>query len=75
MLECWLAGSEEPRHSHPGDDMTVVVEGRMAIQFYQRSADGLVADGEPVVLGKGDTDYVKAGFSRALPAGRGRSRP
>ena len=61
MLERWLAGSEEPPHSHPGDDMTVVVEGRMAIQFYQRLADGLVADGEPVVLAKGDTGYVKAG--------------
>lgn len=61
MLERWLAGSEEPPHSHPGDDMTVVVEGRMVIQFYQRSADQLVADGEPVVLASGDTGYVKAG--------------
>ena len=61
MLERWLAGSEEPIHSHPGDDMTVVVEGKMAIQFYTKSADGLVADGEPVVLNKGDTGYVKAG--------------
>ena len=61
MLERWLAGSEEPIHSHPGDDMTVVVEGRMAIQFYTKSADGLVADGEPVILNKGDTGYVKAG--------------
>ena len=26
MLERWEAGSEEPPHSHPGDDMTVVVE-------------------------------------------------
>lgn len=23
MLELWQAGSEEPPHSHPGDDMTV----------------------------------------------------
>lgn len=61
MLERWLAGSEEPIHSHPGDDMTVVVEGKMAIQFYTKSADGLVADGEPVILNKGDTGYVKAG--------------
>lgn len=61
MLERWQAGSEEPIHSHPGDDMTVVVEGRMAIQFYTKSADGLVADGEPVILNKGDTGYVKAG--------------
>lgn len=61
MLERWQAGSEEPPHSHPGDDMTVVVEGRMAIQFYLRSGDTLVADGEPVLLGKGDSGYVKAG--------------
>ncbi|NOQ88361.1 MAG: cupin domain-containing protein [Gammaproteobacteria bacterium] len=61
MLERWLAGTEEPPHSHPGDDMTVVVEGKMAIQFYTESADGLVADGEPVILNKGDAGYIKAG--------------
>ena len=61
MLECWLAGTEEPVHSHPGDDMTVVVEGKMSIQFYTKSADGLVADGSPVILNKGDTGYIKAG--------------
>jgi quercetin dioxygenase-like cupin family protein len=60
MLERWEAGSEEPPHSHPGDDMTVVVEGKMSIQFYTRSADGLVADGAPVILNKGDTGYIKA---------------
>ncbi len=61
MLERWLAGTEEPPHSHPGDDMTVVVEGGMSIQFYTKSADGLVADGDPVFLNKGDTGYIKAG--------------
>lgn len=61
MLERWEAGSEEPPHSHPGDDMTVVVEGRMSIQFYAKTADGLVGDGEPVILNKGDTGYIKAG--------------
>lgn len=61
MLERWQAGSSEPPHSHPGDDMTVVVEGRMSIQFYTRSADGLVADGDKVILNKGDTGYIKAG--------------
>lgn len=61
MLERWEAGSAEPPHSHPGDDMTVVVEGRMSIQFYTQSSDGLVADGEEVILNKGDTGYVKAG--------------
>ena len=61
MLERWEAGSEEPPHSHPGDDMTVVVEGKMTIQFYTQSADGLVADGDVVVLNKGDTGYIRAG--------------
>lgn len=61
MLERWKAGSEEPPHSHPGDDMTVVVEGKMSIQFYTKSNGNLVVDGEPVILNKGDTGYVKAG--------------
>ena len=61
MLERWEAGSEEPPHSHPGDDMTVVVEGKMSIQFYTKSNDGLIKDGEEVILNKGDTGYVKSG--------------
>lgn len=61
MLERWSAGSSEPPHSHPGDDMTVVVEGRMTIQFYERSTEGLVPAGEPIVLAKGDTGYIGAG--------------
>ena len=61
MLERWESGSEEPQHSHPGDDMTVVIEGRMSVQFYIRTPEGLVADGEPLELRKGDTGYIKAG--------------
>ena len=61
MLERWEAGTAEPPHSHPGDDMTVVIEGKMAIQFFTNSADGLVEDGSPVILNKGDTGYIKAG--------------
>lgn len=61
MLERWQAGSEEPPHSHPGDDMTVVVEGKMAIQFFTRSGNALAVDGEPVILYRGDTGYIKAG--------------
>ncbi len=61
MLECWQAGTEEPPHSHPGDDMTVVIEGRMSIQFYTKTADGLDPDGEQVILNQGDTGYIKAG--------------
>ena len=61
MLEQWEAGSAEPPHSHPGDDMTVVIEGRMAVQFYTRNGDGLDTDGEPLVLNAGDTGYIGAG--------------
>ncbi len=61
MLERWEAGSAEPPHSHPGDDMTVVVEGRMRIQFFTRGAAGLVADGGPLELADGQTGYVGAG--------------
>ncbi len=61
MLERWQAGSAEPPHSHPGDDMTVVIEGQMSLQFYTKSGDSLVADGDQIILNKGDTGYVKAG--------------
>lgn len=61
MLERWEAGSAEPPHSHPGDDMTVVVEGKMAVQFFTRQGDGLVPDGEPLLLQAGDTGYIGAG--------------
>ncbi len=61
MLEKWEAGSAEPPHSHPGDDMTVVVEGKMAIQFFTESENGLLEDGEKLILNKGDTGYIKAG--------------
>lgn len=61
MLERWEAGSAEPPHSHPGDDMTVVVEGKMSIQYYNKTPDGLLPDGERIILSKGDTGYVKAG--------------
>jgi quercetin dioxygenase-like cupin family protein len=61
MLERWEAGTEEPPHSHPGDDMTVVVEGRMSIQFFTQVDGALVPDGERVVLAKGQTGYVAAG--------------
>jgi len=61
MLEQWEAGSAEPAHSHPGDDMTVVIEGKMAIQFFTSEDGGLVADGEPLILSQGETGYIKAG--------------
>lgn len=61
MLEQWQAGSSEPPHSHPGDDMTVVIEGKMSVQFYSKQGSKLVADGEPLLLGKGDVGYIGAG--------------
>lgn len=61
MLEQWEAGSAEPPHSHPGDDMTVVIEGKMAVQFFIRAGNDLVADGEPLILNKGDTGYIQGG--------------
>jgi quercetin dioxygenase-like cupin family protein len=61
MLERWEAGTEEPPHSHPGDDMTTVIEGKMSIQFFNQSDNGLVADGEQLILNAGDTGYIKAG--------------
>lgn len=61
MLERWQAGTEEPPHSHPGDDMTVVVEGRMSVQYYRQEARRLFPDGETVFLGKGDVGYIRAG--------------
>lgn len=61
MLEQWQAGSAEPPHSHPGDDMTVVVEGKMAVQFFTKGETGLVPDGEPLILNQGETGYIRAG--------------
>jgi quercetin dioxygenase-like cupin family protein len=60
MLERWDAGTAEPPHFHPGDDMTIVVEGKMTVQFYRRAGESLLADGEPVQLNKGDVGYVRA---------------
>jgi len=61
MLERWKAGTEEPPHSHPGDDMTVVVEGKMSIQFFIKGSAGLVTDGDRIFLHKGETGYIRAG--------------
>jgi len=61
MLEQWEAGSEEPPHSHPGDDMTVVIEGKMSILFFTRGDNGLVPVGDRIFLNKGETGYIRAG--------------
>jgi quercetin dioxygenase-like cupin family protein len=61
MLERWEAGAFEPPHSHPGDDMTVVVEGKMVVQHFRRVGDALEPDGEPLILSAGQVGYVAAG--------------
>jgi mannose-6-phosphate isomerase-like protein (cupin superfamily) len=62
LMEHWDAGMTEPPHSHPGDDMTVVVEGRMAVQYFTRDAAGkLQPDGAPFELAQGEVGYNKAG--------------
>ena len=61
MLERWEAGPEETPHSHPGDDMTVVVEGKMTIRFFNSSTSGLVPDGEQLTLSSRETGSIKAG--------------
>jgi quercetin dioxygenase-like cupin family protein len=60
MLERWVAGSSEPPHSHPGDDMTVVIEGKMEIRFFVQTDEGLLEEGEPVILQQGQTGYIQA---------------
>jgi hypothetical protein len=61
ILEQWEAGSEEPPHSHPGDDATIVIEGKMAVQFFTKDAAGkLVKDGMPLILTAGQTGYIAA---------------
>ncbi len=61
MLEQWEAGTEEPPHSHPGDDMTVVIEGKMSVQFFKKESGRLIPDGEKIILKKGDAGYIAAG--------------
>ncbi len=61
MLERWQPGTAEPPHFHPGDDMTVIVEGRISVQFYREEARTLVPDGERIFLDKGDVGYIRAG--------------
>ena len=61
MLERWAAGTEEPPHTRPGDDMTIVVEGKISTQFYRREGEALVPEGERIILNKGDVGYTSAG--------------
>ena len=60
MLEQWEPGSAEPPHSHAGDDMTVVIEGRMAVQFFTSAGGQLIPDGEPLILNRGGLGLPRA---------------
>ncbi|GLS92016.1 hypothetical protein GCM10007916_30860 [Psychromonas marina] len=59
LMEIWKGGATEPAHHHPGDDLTVIVEGQMTVQFYSKGEHGLVKDGEQRVFNKGDSAYIK----------------
>jgi quercetin dioxygenase-like cupin family protein len=62
ILEKWEAGTAEPPHSHPGDDATIVVEGKMKIQFFTKTSEGkLKKDGRAITLNAGQTGYIAAG--------------
>ena len=41
--------------------MTVVVEGKVSVQFYLKEARTLVPDGERIFLNKCDVGYIRAG--------------
>ncbi|BDM65698.1 hypothetical protein NFHSH190041_31500 [Shewanella sp. NFH-SH190041] len=59
LLETWEAGTTEPPHYHPGDDMTIMVEGDMAVQFYLQQDGKLVKDGDERLYILGDTAYIR----------------
>eukprot|EP00501_MAST-03F_sp_TOSAG23-6_P000040 GSMAST32.ASY1.ANO1.41.1 assembled CDS len=60
MMEKWDKGSTENPHSHPGDDMTVIVEGQMSIQSYVKDGDELKKKGPVQSYRAGDILYCKA---------------
>lgn len=41
--------------------MTVVIDGKMSIQFFTNRSAGLVPDGDRIFLSKGETGYIKGG--------------
>lgn len=61
MLETWEKGSHEVVHYHPDDDMTVMVEGDMAVQFYVMREDSLVKEGDEQCYSQGQTAFIGAG--------------
>ena len=61
LLETWEPGVIEDAHHHPHDDMTVMLEGVMEIQFHTRNELGeLINDGMPLILKAGETGYIAA---------------
>ena len=61
MLEGWDAGSAEPPHHHPGDDMTVMSRGEMQVQFYLDVDGKLIKDGPVQIFNQGETAYIRKG--------------
>ncbi len=60
LLERWDAGTYEAPHHHPNDDMSIIVKGEIAIQFYIKQDGELVKEGEEVILSAGQTGYIQA---------------
>ena len=60
LMEIWDKGTEEEPHWHPGDDMTIVLEGKISVQFYEKQNEQLVKDGNPITISQGQTGYIKA---------------
>ena len=63
MMEKWKAGSSEPPHAHAGDDTTIVIEGKMSVQFFEADEGGKAGakDGPRLVLQAGEAGYIKGG--------------
>jgi oxalate decarboxylase/phosphoglucose isomerase-like protein (cupin superfamily) len=61
MLEVLDAGTTEGPHHHPHDDMSVMIEGQIEVQFYVRQSEGkLETKGDVHVFKSGETAYIPA---------------
>ncbi|WP_025819511.1 hypothetical protein [Shewanella marina] len=60
MIEHWNKGMIETPHFHPGDDMTIVMAGIMAVQPHILVDGQWQHDGEEQVYHVGETAYLKA---------------
>jgi len=62
VLASWEPESVEPEHFHPGDNLTVMIEGVMEMQFFVKAEDGtLTPEGDAVTLRVGESFHMVAG--------------